>query len=97
MNNRGRLYGTVGVRNRVAFHSACICDEAVHPRKSSACVRATFKDECKFKETLLPNNYNAYVSSVYKGFYVALTKHGRVKRGNKATTAMTVTHFLPRI
>ncbi|NP_001009563.1 fibroblast growth factor 6b precursor [Danio rerio] len=58
---------------------------------------ATFKDECKFKETLLPNNYNAYESSVYKGFYIALSKHGRVKRGNKATTAMTVTHFLPRI
>lgn len=59
--------------------------------------QATFKDECKFKETLLPNNYNAYESSVYKGFYVALSKHGRGKRGNKATTAMTVTHFLPRI
>lgn len=59
--------------------------------------QATFKDECKFKETLLPNNYNAYESSVYKGFYVALSKHGRLKRGNKATTAMTVTHFLPRI
>ncbi|MCJ8743143.1 hypothetical protein PDJAM_G00090480 [Pangasius djambal] len=57
----------------------------------------TFKDECKFKETLLPNNYNAYESSVYKGFYIALSKHGRVKRGNKASTSMTVTHFLPRI
>ncbi|XP_018581659.1 fibroblast growth factor 6-like [Scleropages formosus] len=58
---------------------------------------AVFRDECKFKETLLPNNYNAYESSIYKGFYIALSKHGRVKRGNKATTAMTVTHFLPRI
>ncbi|XP_066525762.1 fibroblast growth factor 6b [Hoplias malabaricus] len=57
----------------------------------------TFKSECKFKETLLPNNYNAYESSVYKGFYIALSKHGRVKRGNKASTSMTVTHFLPRI
>lgn len=56
-----------------------------------------FHDECKFKESLLPNNYNAYESQVYRGFYIALTKHGRVKRGNKATTAMTVTHFLPRI
>ncbi|MEQ2196722.1 Fibroblast growth factor 6 [Xenoophorus captivus] len=54
-------------------------------------------DECKFKETLLPNNYNAYESFVYKGFYIGLSKHGRVKRGNKATTAMTVTHFLPRL
>uniref|UniRef100_A0A8C6T849 Fibroblast growth factor n=1 Tax=Neogobius melanostomus TaxID=47308 RepID=A0A8C6T849_9GOBI len=56
-----------------------------------------FGDECKFKETLLPNNYNAYESFVYKGFYIALSKHGRIKRGNKATTAMTVTHFLPRL
>uniref|UniRef100_A0AAZ3S612 Fibroblast growth factor n=1 Tax=Oncorhynchus tshawytscha TaxID=74940 RepID=A0AAZ3S612_ONCTS len=44
-----------------------------------------FRDECKFKETLLPNNYNAYESSVYKGSYIALSKHGRAKRGNKAT------------
>ncbi|XP_062862970.1 fibroblast growth factor 6b [Trichomycterus rosablanca] len=57
----------------------------------------TFKYECKFKETLLPNNYNAYESSVYKGFYIALSKHGKMKRGNKASTSMTVTHFLPRI
>ncbi|XP_036374174.1 fibroblast growth factor 6a [Megalops cyprinoides] len=58
---------------------------------------AVFHNECKFKETLLPNNYNAYESSVYRGFYIALSKHGRLKRGNKATPAMTVTHFLPRI
>ncbi|XP_067091493.1 fibroblast growth factor 6a [Osmerus mordax] len=56
-----------------------------------------FHDECKFKETLLPNNYNAYESFMYRGFYIALSKHGRLKRGSKATTAMTVTHFLPRI
>ncbi|XP_066505686.1 fibroblast growth factor 6a [Hoplias malabaricus] len=56
-----------------------------------------FHDECKFKETLLPNNYNAYESSIYKGFYIALSKHGRPKRGYKATPAMTVTHFLPRL
>lgn len=56
-----------------------------------------FHDECKFKESLLANNYNAYESLVYRGSYIALSKHGRVKRGNKATTAMTVTHFLPRI
>ncbi|TSZ83223.1 Fibroblast growth factor 6 [Bagarius yarrelli] len=57
----------------------------------------TFKHECKFKETLLANNYNAYESYAYKGFYIALSKHGRMKRGNKASTSMTVTHFLPRI
>ncbi|NXJ83715.1 FGF6 factor, partial [Trogon melanurus] len=58
---------------------------------------AVFQDECKFKETLLPNNYNAYESNAYRGAYIALSKHGRVKRGNKVSPAMTVTHFLPRI
>lgn len=65
---------------------------------SSLCpLQAVFHDECKFKESLLANNYNAYESLAYRGSYIALSKHGRVKRGNKATTAMTVTHFLPRI
>ncbi|KAM4901104.1 FGF6 factor, partial [Sylvia borin] len=58
---------------------------------------SVFQDECKFKETLLPNNYNAYESNVHRGAYIALSKHGRVKRGNKVSPAMTVTHFLPRI
>ncbi|KAA0724471.1 Fibroblast growth factor 4B [Triplophysa tibetana] len=56
-----------------------------------------FRDECKFKEMLLPNNYNTYESSIYKGFYIALSKHGRLKRGYKASPVMTVTHFLPRL
>uniref|UniRef100_A0A672ZGS4 Fibroblast growth factor n=1 Tax=Sphaeramia orbicularis TaxID=375764 RepID=A0A672ZGS4_9TELE len=42
-----------------------------------------FHDECKFKESLLPNNYNAYESLVYRGFYIALSKHGRVKRATR--------------
>ncbi|XP_053108752.1 fibroblast growth factor 6 [Hemicordylus capensis] len=58
---------------------------------------ATFQDECKFKETLLPNNYNAYQSFMYEGFYIALSKHGRMKRGSKVSLAQTVTHFLPRL
>ncbi|XP_077400745.1 fibroblast growth factor 6-like [Vanacampus margaritifer] len=56
-----------------------------------------FSDECKFRETLLANNYNAYESFVYKGFYVALSRHGRARRGDKASTAATSTHFLPRL
>ncbi|XP_040834693.1 fibroblast growth factor 6 [Ochotona curzoniae] len=57
----------------------------------------SFQEECKFRETLLPNNYNAYESDVYRGTYIALSKYGRVKRGSKVTPIMTVTHFLPRI
>ncbi|XP_003796472.1 fibroblast growth factor 6 [Otolemur garnettii] len=57
----------------------------------------SFQEECKFRETLLPNNYNAYESDLYRGAYIALSKHGRVKRGSKVSPIMTVTHFLPRI
>ncbi|KAL2777001.1 fibroblast growth factor 6 precursor [Daubentonia madagascariensis] len=57
----------------------------------------SFQDECKFRETLLPNNYNAYESDLYRGTYIALSKYGRVKRGSKVSPIMTVTHFLPRI
>ncbi|KAM4819817.1 fibroblast growth factor 6 [Thomomys bottae] len=57
----------------------------------------SFKEQCRFRETLLPNNYNAYQSDVYHGAYIALSKHGRVKRGDKVSPSMTVTHFLPRI
>ncbi|XP_029453491.1 fibroblast growth factor 6 [Rhinatrema bivittatum] len=58
---------------------------------------AHFQDECKFRETLLPNHYNAYESRAYRGAYIGLSKHGRVKRGNKVSPAMSATHFLPRI
>ncbi|KAM9312516.1 fibroblast growth factor 6 [Gastrophryne carolinensis] len=57
----------------------------------------TFQDECKFKEILLSNNYNAYESKLYKGAYLGISKHGKIKRGTKISPAMTVTHFLPRI
>ncbi|KAM4840139.1 fibroblast growth factor 6 isoform X2 [Urocitellus parryii] len=57
----------------------------------------SFQEECKFRETLLPNNYNAYESDLYRGTYIALSKYGRVKRGSKVSPIMTVTHFLPRI
>ncbi|XP_043943501.1 fibroblast growth factor 6 [Protopterus annectens] len=56
-----------------------------------------FHDECKFMEILLPNNYNTYESKAYRGAYIALSKHGRVKKGNRVSPAMTATHFLPRI
>ncbi|KAL4622881.1 fibroblast growth factor 4A-like [Arapaima gigas] len=56
-----------------------------------------FNDECKFKEKLLANNYNAYESEAHPGMFVALSKTGRTKRGNRVSPAMTVTHFLPRI
>lgn len=57
----------------------------------------SFQEECKFRETLLPNNYNAYESDLYRGTYIALSKYGRVKRGSKVSPIMIVTHFLPRI
>ncbi|KAG5273426.1 hypothetical protein AALO_G00151190 [Alosa alosa] len=56
-----------------------------------------YSNECKFKENLLANNYNAYESAAHAGMYIGLSKTGRTKKGNRVTPAMTVTHFLPRI
>ncbi|XP_016392375.1 fibroblast growth factor 4B-like [Sinocyclocheilus rhinocerous] len=56
-----------------------------------------FTDECKFREKLLANNYNAYESQAHPGMYIGLSKTGKTKKGNRVSTSMTVTHFLPRI
>lgn len=72
----------------------------IYNRASVVCpflLQPNFQEECKFRETLLPNNYNAYESDLYRGTYIALSKYGRVKRGSKVSPIMTVTHFLPRI
>ncbi|XP_072251407.1 fibroblast growth factor 4A-like [Leuresthes tenuis] len=56
-----------------------------------------YNDECKFKEKLLANNYNAYESTAHPGMFIGLSKTGKTKRGNRVTPTMTMTHFLPRI
>ncbi|KAM5249182.1 fibroblast growth factor 4 [Ctenodactylus gundi] len=56
-----------------------------------------FADECKFKEILLPNNYNAYESHAHPGMFIALSKNGRTKKGSRVSPTMKVTHFLPRL
>ncbi|XP_078276601.1 fibroblast growth factor 4A-like [Rhinoraja longicauda] len=56
-----------------------------------------FRSECEFKERLLPNRYNVYESKSYPGMYIALSKHGRAKRGSKVSPTLRVTHFLPRL
>ncbi|KAL0629267.1 Fibroblast growth factor 4 [Plecturocebus cupreus] len=56
-----------------------------------------FTDECKFKEILLPNNYNAYESYKYPSMFIALRKNGKTKNGNRVSPTNKVTHFLPRL
>ncbi|XP_028314855.1 fibroblast growth factor 4-like [Gouania willdenowi] len=56
-----------------------------------------YSDQCRFKEKLLANNYNAYESAAHPGMYIGLSKVGKAKRGNRVTPTMTTTHFLPRI
>ncbi|XP_032346368.1 fibroblast growth factor 4 [Camelus ferus] len=56
-----------------------------------------FTDECKFKEILLPNNYNAYESFRHPGMFIALSKSGKTKKGGRVSPTMKVTHFLPRL
>ncbi|XP_029021801.1 fibroblast growth factor 4A-like [Betta splendens] len=55
-----------------------------------------YSEECRFKETLLDNNYNAYESAAHPGMYIGLSKTGKTKKGNRVTPTMIMTHFLPR-
>uniref|UniRef100_A0A8C0FW10 Fibroblast growth factor n=1 Tax=Bubo bubo TaxID=30461 RepID=A0A8C0FW10_BUBBB len=54
-----------------------------------------FNDECKFKEILLPNNYNAYESRIYPGMYIALSKNGRTKKDITLQTYLSTGEDLP--
>ncbi|XP_072290539.1 fibroblast growth factor 4A-like [Eucyclogobius newberryi] len=56
-----------------------------------------YQDECNFKEKLLVNNYNTYESAAHPGMYIGISKTGKIKRGNRATPATSMTHFLPRV
>uniref|UniRef100_A0A2K5PYQ9 Fibroblast growth factor n=1 Tax=Cebus imitator TaxID=2715852 RepID=A0A2K5PYQ9_CEBIM len=52
-----------------------------------------FTSELKFKEILLPSNYNAYESYKYPSMFIALRKNGKTKQEWEPS----VTHFLPRL
>ncbi|XP_019737177.1 fibroblast growth factor 4-like [Hippocampus comes] len=56
-----------------------------------------YSDDCKFKESLLDNNYNAYESAAHPGMYIGLSRAGKTKKGNRITPTMAMTHFLPRM
>ncbi|TWW55924.1 fibroblast growth factor 4-like [Takifugu rubripes] len=56
-----------------------------------------YNKDCRFKEMLLVNNYNAYESAAYPGMFIGLSKTGKTRRGNRITPTMTMAHFLPRI
>ncbi|MXQ90518.1 hypothetical protein E5288_WYG016319 [Bos mutus] len=53
--------------------------------------------EEKQREILLPNNYNAYECDRHPGMFIALSKNGKAKKGNRVSPTMKVTHFLPRL
>ncbi|XP_044133881.1 fibroblast growth factor 6 [Bufo gargarizans] len=102
----GRIDGVHNESPYSELHPEIQCEnDAIHVKRSLLVglntgkknASPTFQDECKFKEILLSNNYNAYESKMYQGAYLGISKHGKIKRGTKISPAMTVTHFLPRM
>lgn len=71
--------------------------EVVPPDAVPSPSQPFFTEECKFKEILLPNNYNAYESYRFAGTFIALSKNGKTRKGGRVSPAMRVTHFLPRL
>ncbi|XP_072369119.1 fibroblast growth factor 4A-like [Scyliorhinus torazame] len=56
----------------------------------------TFTADCLFKEQMEENHYTTYSSHIHPQLYVALTKRGGAKNGNKARLHHPSTHFIPR-
>ncbi|XP_051916792.1 fibroblast growth factor 4-like [Hippocampus zosterae] len=52
-----------------------------------------YSDDCKFKESLLDNNYTAYESAAPPSMYIGLSKAGKTKKGNRITPTIAMTHF----
>lgn len=75
----------------------CLCLQTIIFKIISSFFQLHYNNECKFREKLLANNYNAYESVAYPRMFIGLSKNGKTKRGNRVSPAMTVTHFLPRI
>ncbi|KAL4609097.1 hypothetical protein GN956_G24371 [Arapaima gigas] len=57
-----------------------------------------FTDDCLFRETLEENLYSTYASVSHPGLYLALSRHGEVKRrGGMRRKKQPGAHFLPRL
>uniref|UniRef100_A0A8B9R5G0 Fibroblast growth factor 18-like n=2 Tax=Astyanax mexicanus TaxID=7994 RepID=A0A8B9R5G0_ASTMX len=52
--------------------------------------------ECVFIEMMLENNYTAWMSARYTGWYVGFTKKGRPRRGPQTLPNQQDVHFMKR-
>uniref|UniRef100_A0A4W4E7W6 Fibroblast growth factor 18b n=1 Tax=Electrophorus electricus TaxID=8005 RepID=A0A4W4E7W6_ELEEL len=53
-------------------------------------------DECVFVEMVLENNYTAWMSAHYSGWYMGFTKKGRPRRGPQTRANQRDVHFMKR-
>ncbi|KAI5624536.1 fibroblast growth factor 18b precursor [Silurus asotus] len=52
--------------------------------------------ECVFIEMVLENNYTAWMSARYTGWYIGFTKKGRARRGPQTLPNQQEVHFMKR-
>ncbi|XP_066507294.1 fibroblast growth factor 18b [Hoplias malabaricus] len=52
--------------------------------------------ECVFTEIMLENNYTAWMSTRYTGWYIGFTKRGRPRRGPQTLPNQQDVHFMKR-
>ncbi|XP_040917909.1 fibroblast growth factor 4A-like [Toxotes jaculatrix] len=55
-----------------------------------------FCDNCLLKENLEENHYTTYSSLTHPGIYLALSRKGDLRKGNRVSRYQACTHFLPR-
>uniref|UniRef100_A0A4W4G7G0 Uncharacterized protein n=1 Tax=Electrophorus electricus TaxID=8005 RepID=A0A4W4G7G0_ELEEL len=52
--------------------------------------------KCVFVEEFLENNYTAFVSAKYKGWYLGFNRKGRPKKGMRTAQTQQEVHFMKR-
>uniref|UniRef100_A0A4W4GBU4 Uncharacterized protein n=1 Tax=Electrophorus electricus TaxID=8005 RepID=A0A4W4GBU4_ELEEL len=52
--------------------------------------------QCVFVEEFLENNYTAFVSAKYKGWYLGFNRKGRPKKGMRTAQTQQEVHFMKR-
>lgn len=103
MNRRGKLVGRVSLFlstmtscSALSYRHHDSPDNHLTPNLLPPQKANSANGECVFIEMVLENNYTAWMSARYTGWYVGFTKKGRPRRGPQTLPNQQEVHFMKR-
>nr|NP_001027747.1 fibroblast growth factor 4/5/6 [Ciona intestinalis]BAC22067.1 fibroblast growth factor 4/5/6 [Ciona intestinalis] len=89
-------HGVVGIRSE--RHRRYVCMN----KRGRVFTRRSFRHDCEFREELEANGYVTFASQLYSdhqwrlGYFLAMSKRGKPRRGKRVTWKMQSAHWLAR-